>query len=96
MDEDDLPTELELAAMLKVLMSLPKEEAEKLVEAYCGEDDNVERNQNRQILSGAYINTVSFTSDSAIWQVVDPSTVKIVIEFVYAESDVPNTVISIK
>ena len=40
MDEDDMPTELELAAMMKVLMSLLKEEAEKLVEAYCGEDDN--------------------------------------------------------
>ena len=40
MDEDDLPTELELAAMMKVLMSLPKEEAEKLIEAYCVEDDN--------------------------------------------------------
>ena len=40
MDEDDLPTELELAAMLKVLMSLPKEEAEKLIGAYCGEDDS--------------------------------------------------------
>ena len=39
MDEDDLPTELELAAMMKVLMSLPKEEAEKLVEAYCGKTD---------------------------------------------------------
>ena len=39
MGEDDLPTELELAAMMKVLMSLPKEEAEKLVEAYCGKTD---------------------------------------------------------
>ena len=40
MEEDDLLTELELAAMLKVLMSLPKEEAEKLVEAHCGEDES--------------------------------------------------------
>ena len=40
MDEDDMPTELELAAMLKVLMNLPKEEAEKLIEAYCGEDES--------------------------------------------------------
>ena len=40
MDEDDLPTGLELAVMLKVLMSLPKEKAEKLVEAYCGEDES--------------------------------------------------------
>ena len=39
-DGDDMPTELELAVMLRVLMSLPKEEAEKLVEAYCGEDDS--------------------------------------------------------
>ena len=39
MDEDDLPTELELAAMLKVLMNLPRKEAEKLIEAYCGETD---------------------------------------------------------
>ena len=35
MDGDDLPTELELAAM-----SLPKEEAEKVIEAYCGEDES--------------------------------------------------------
>lgn len=40
MDEEDIPTELELAAMLKVLMGLPKEEVEKLVEAYCGEDES--------------------------------------------------------
>ena len=40
MDEDDLPAELELTAMLKVLMSLPKEEAEKLVKAHCGEDES--------------------------------------------------------
>ena len=40
MDENYLPTDLELTAMMKALMSLSKEEAEKLVDAYCGEDDN--------------------------------------------------------
>ena len=39
MNEGDIPTALELAIMLKVLMSLPKEEVEKLVEAYCGKTD---------------------------------------------------------
>lgn len=29
-NEDDLPTELELAAMLKVLMSIPKEDIKAL------------------------------------------------------------------
>ena len=43
MNEEDIPTELELAAMLKVLMSLPKKEVEKLVEAYCGEDESKSR-----------------------------------------------------
>ena len=38
-----MPTELELTAMLKVLMSLPKEEAEKLVKAHCGEDESKSR-----------------------------------------------------
>ena len=31
MNKEDIPTELELAAMLKVLMSLPKKEVENLV-----------------------------------------------------------------